>query len=254
MADKDASKPAVSAAEPPKAVHIGGESFFDRIRPYIKQILIGTIALAVIGTVVWTFGFIKGRKQEAATAKLDDVLEVAQAPIRGKDEKPDAAKDPKKPSFADAKERANAVLAEIDKVGADVTGPAYRGGLLLDAGKTDEAIAEYKKGTGDKTIQGVMCREGLGIALEAKAAAEKDAAARQKGYEEALAAFAAMQPDAQGPRYVYALYHQARIQLLLGKKPEAKALFEKANEANKTIKDGEIGELIEKRLATLGAT
>lgn len=256
MADKDASKPAGTAAEPPKPVHIGGESFIDRIRPHIKQILIGTLVLAVVGTVVWMFGFVRGRKQEAETAKLDVALELAQQPIRtNKDEKP----DPKKPSFADTKERATAILAELDRTGgAEAAGPAYRAGLLLDAGKIDDAIATYKTGTGDnKTIQGVLCREGLGLALEAKAAAEKDAAARQKGYEDALAAFTAMQPDETGPRHAYALYHQARLQLLLGKRAEAKALFEKADTANKANKDAaahEIGELIEKRLAALGAT
>jgi len=252
MADKDASKPAVTAAVPPKPVHIGGESFVDRIRPYIKQILIGTVVLALVGTVVWLFGFIKERKQQAATAQLDTVLEIAERPIRGKDEKP----DPKKPSFGSAKERADAVLDAMNKAGTDAAGPAYKAGLLLDAGKIDDAIAEYKKGTADKTLQGVLCREGLGIALEAKAAAAQDATVRQKGYEEALAAFAAMQPDEKGPRYTYALYHQGRLQVLLGKRAEAKALFEKADAANKANKeaDREIVDLIEKRLASLGAT
>lgn len=252
MADKDAPKPAVTAAEPPKPVHIGGESFVDRVRPHIKQILVGAVLVAIVGTVFWMFSYIKLRKQEAATAKLDTVLEIAQQPIRGKDEKP----DPKKPSFADAKERATAVLDAMTKSGTDAAGPAYLGGLMLDAGKIDDAIAEYKKGTGDKTIQGVLCREGLGLALEAKAAAEKDAAARQKGYEDALAAFTAMQPDENGPRHAYALYHQGRLQLLLGKKAEAKALFQKADDANKATKeaDREISDLIEKRLASLGAT
>ena len=37
-----------------------------------------------------------------------------------------------------------------------------------------------------------------------------------------------MQPDEKGPRHVYALYHQGRIQAALGKSAEAKALFEKA--------------------------
>jgi len=99
----------------------------------------------------------------------------------------------------------------------------------------------------------VLSREGLGLALEAKASAEKDPAARQKGLEEALAAFNAMQPDEAGARRAYALYHQARIQLLLGKRADAKALFEKAKTANKDA-DREIADLIEKRLAALGAS
>ncbi len=258
MAEKDTSKaagasapskPVTAAAEPPKAVHVGGESFLDRIRPYIKQIVIGCLVVAVIASVIAIVHWFGERKQIAATEKLQRVLEVAQQPIRGKDEKP----DPKKPSFADTKERGAAVLDAIAKQGTETPGAAFRGGQLLDAGKTDEAITEYKKGVADKTIEGVLCREGLGLALEAKATAEKDPAARQKGLEEALAAFTTMQPDEAGPRHVYALYHQARLQALLGKRSEAKALFEKAKTAN-TDADHEIADLIEKRLAALGAS
>src|SRR5262249_20744357 len=243
------SKPVTAAAEPPKAVHIGGESFLDRIRPHIKQIVIGCLVVAAIASVIAIVHWFGERKQIAATEKLARVLEPAQQPTRGKDDKP----DPKKPSFADSKERAAAVLDAIAKQGTETAGAAFRGGQLLDAGKADEAITEYKKGVADKTIEGVLCREGLGLALEAKATAEKDPAARQKGLEDALAAFTTMQPDEAGPRRSYALYHQARLQALLGKRAEAKALFEKAKTAN-TDADHEIADLIEKRLAALGAS
>jgi tetratricopeptide (TPR) repeat protein len=254
MAEKDAakpapSKPAATPAEPPKAVHIGGESFVDRILPHLKKIIIGVVALIVILSVIFTVRWYQERKQVAATERLDRVLEVAQEPIRGKDDKP----DPKTPSFASSKERAAAVLDAMVKQGAETASAAFRGAQLLDAGKLDDAIAEYRKGAADKTIEGVLCREGLGLALEAKAAADKDPAGSQKGFEEALAAFAAMQPDEAGPRRVYALYHQGRMQLLLGKRAEAKALFEKAKAANKDA-DHEIADLIDKRLAGLGAS
>ena len=251
MAEKDAAKSAnpAAAAEPPKAVHVGGESFVDRLRPHLKQIIIGTVVVAVIAGAVAIVSWVHDSKQVASTDKLDRVLAVADEPVRGKDEKA----DPKKPSFASSKERADAVLGEMDKEGTTAGGPAYRGGFLLDAGKLDDAITEYKKGVADKTIEGVLSREGLGLALEAKAAAEKDASARQKGYEEALATFTTMQPDENGPRAAFALYHQARMQILLGKRAEAKALLEKARTANKDA-DSAIAEQIEKRLASLGAS
>jgi tetratricopeptide (TPR) repeat protein len=253
MADKPVVKPAGPAtakpAEPPKPVHVGGESFLDRILPHLKKIVVGMLVIAAILSVIFTIRWFRDRKQVAATEKVETILQVAQEPIRGKDDKP----DPKKPSFGNSMERAQAVLDAIAKQGTDAAGHAFHGGQLLDAGKIDEAISEYKRGSTDRTIEGVLCREGLGLALEAKAAADKDPAARQKGLEEALAAFTAMQPDEAGPRRVYALYHQARIQLLLGKKTEAKALFEKAKTANKDS-DREIADLIEKRLASLGAS
>ncbi|TMQ02217.1 MAG: hypothetical protein E6J90_24445 [Deltaproteobacteria bacterium] len=244
MAEKDVSKP----AEPPKPVHIGGESFLDRILPYMRQIIIGIVVLSAVLIVVFTIRWWTQRSEAAATEKLDKILEVAREPIRAKDEKP----DPKKPSFADVKERSAAVLDAIAKQGSEVAGHAFRGGQLLDAGKIDDAIAEYRQGIADRTIEGVLCREGLGLALEAKASAEKDATARQKGFEEALAEFVAMQPDESGPRRAYALYHQARLQLLLTKRAEAKALFAKAKEVGKD--DHELVDLIEKRLAAMGAS
>src|SRR3954471_20878832 len=244
MAEKDASKP----AEPPKPVHIGGETLVDRLLPHMKQIIIAIAVVSVVLVVIFTIKWLKERGQIGETRKLDQILEVAREPIRSKDEKP----DPQKPSFGDAKERGGAVLSEIAKQGTNVAGHAFRGGQLMDAGKVDDAIAEYRLGIGDKTIEGVMCREGLGLALETKAIASKDTAARQKGLEEALPAFAAMQPDEAGMRRAYALYHQGRIQQLLGKRNEAKALFEKAKAAFKN--DHDLADLLDKRLAALGSS
>lgn len=244
MAEKDVSKP----AEPPKPVHIGGESLLDRLVPHMKQILIAIAVVSAVLVVIFTIRWFRERGEIAQTRKLDQILEVSREPIRGKDEKP----DPQKPSFGDSKERGAAVLAEIAKQGTSITGHAFRAGELMDAGKIDDAIAEYRQGAGDKTIEGVLCREGLGLALEAKALAEKDNAVRQKGLEDALAAFTAMQPDEAGLRRAYALYHQGRLQQLLGKRVEAKALFEKAKAAIKN--DHDLAELVDKRLAALGAS
>jgi tetratricopeptide (TPR) repeat protein len=248
MADKadKSDKPTAQAAEPPKPVHIGGESFVDRILPHLKKIVIAAVIIAVVLSVVVVIRWFGERKEKAATEQLDDILEIARQPIRGKDE----PEDPKRPTHASAKARAETLLG---RSGVDAAGPVFLGGLYLDAGRFDEAVATYRKGSADKTITGVMCREGVGLALEAKATAEKDPAARQKGLEEALAAFAAMQPDETGPRRAYALYHQGRMQVLLNKRDEARKLFEAAKEANKDA-DRVMIELVEKRLAALGAS
>jgi tetratricopeptide (TPR) repeat protein len=247
MADTDASKP----KEPPKPVHIGGESLVDRILPHIKKIIAVVIVASVIITVILVVRWWKQHKEEKKTQELAEVFVVAQRPIAA----PEAKPDPKNPTFADSKDRAKAVLDEMAKRDASAPGHAYRGGLLLESGKVDEAIAEYREGIEDKGIQGVLAREGLGIALEAKAAGEKDAAARQKLYEEALAIYQRMQPDEKGPRYIYALYHQGRMQSALGKTAEAKQLFEKANELIATghTELRELRELLSKRLAAMGA-
>jgi hypothetical protein len=248
MASKDDDAPAKPAkpAEPPKPVNIGGESFLDRIRPHIKQISVVLLGVVAIIAAVSVFRSCEDDKKIEATDQLATVLDIARRPIRAKDDKP----DPKKPSFASEKERAMTLLATP---GIDAAGPCFRAGLLVDAGKLDEAIAEYKKGGAGKAIEAVLCREGLGLALETKAAGEKDPTARQKGLEDALAAFTAMQPDETGLRRAWALYHQGRIQLLAGKRAEAKASFDAAKTANKDG-DRELGDLIDKRLAMLGAS
>ena len=254
MADKNEPKSKDAPTATPrleiKAVQLGGESILDRLIPHIKKIAITlAFAIAVFAVVIFVM-WLRDRKRGQDTEKLAAVLEVAEQPVRPADEKP----DPKKPaasSFTDSKARATAVLDALLKQGTDAAGPTYRASLLVQAGKLDEAIAEYRKAQGQAGLDGVLAREGLGIALEMKATAEKDATSRQKGLEDALATFKSMQPDDKGPRSAYAQYHQGRILALLGKRDEAKTALEKAKELGKNT---DLVELVDERLASLGAS
>lgn len=249
MADKDdknPTSPAAPSAKPgfdPKPVRLAEESLADRLLPHVKKIAIAIGAITVVLTVIFTIRHFKESGREESTAKLARALEIGERPVRPAGVEP----DPKQPSFASNKERAQAVLDALTKEGAKVDGP-YRASLLMQVGKLDEAIAEYKKHQTGKTLDAVLAREGLGIALEMKAEQEKDAAARQKGLEEALAVFQSMQPDDKGPRYAYALYHQGRILALLGKTAEARAQLEKAKALDS---DEQLPNLIDERLAGL---
>lgn len=243
MADRDVSKP----KEPPKPVQIGGESLVDRILPHIKKVIVGVILIAVVLMVVFGIRWWKHRGQEEKTDKIARVIELGERRIGSGG----PMADPNEPTFATAKERAKAVLDEASKQEVSPPGHAYRAAQLLAAGEVDGAIAEYKQGQGTAGIEGVLSNEGLGLALETKASG-LDPAARNKLYEEALVAYQAMQPDEEGPRRAYALYHQARMQAQLGKKTEAKDLFGKANALVKA--PHELADLIEKRLAALEAT
>lgn len=250
MADKDDKKDTENAGQPgfdPKPVQLGGESIVDRLMPYRKKILIAVLlGFAVWGVIAVVF-WIKNSRREENTEKVAKVLDVAQREVRAAGTEPDP-KAPE-PTFATHTERAQAVLDTIAKTSANVS-PAFRGSFLVQTGKLDEAIAEYRKGITGRTLDNVLAREGLGIALETKAQAEKDAAARQKGLEEALTVFQTMQPDDKGPRRAYAHYHEGRILALLGKTAEAKAALDKAKE----LGDADLGELIDQRLASLGAS
>lgn len=253
MADKDKDsgkdKSVPKPKEPPKPVQLGGESVVDRLLPHIKKIIIGAIVLAVAVMGFFQIRNCKQAGQERETEKLASVFELGDKGFAEPGKPPDPIKNP---GFANTKERAEKLLAEIDAKGVDLgtAGPAMRASLLMDAGRTDEAIAAYQGCQAGQTIDATICREGLGIALETKAMAEKEPAARQKGLEDALAVFSRMQPADDGPRRAYAIYHQGRIQLLLGKKAEGKALLEKAKELSPPP---DLSAEIERRLLSLGA-
>lgn len=243
----DVTKP----KEPPKPVQIGGESLVDRILPHMKKIIAVALGASVAIFVIFGVRWCGQRGEAKETEKLAAVLRLGQQPVA----LPGAKPDPQNPAFSDATDRAKALLAELDKQGANPPGRAYRASLSLSAGNVDKALEEYRAGASDPGLDGVLCREGIGIALEAKAAAEKDAAARNKLLEEALAAYQRMQPDEKGPRRAYALYHQGRIldERNLNRKAEAKAAFEKANELLTAEPRHELKNLLQQRLASLGA-
>ncbi len=229
-----------------KAVRIGGESFADRVAPHMKKILIAIGIVVVVLIAVFTVRWVGERGRAKETAKLAEVVSVGNAPVRGVGEE---AK-PGVTSYASGKERAAAILDALAKKPTELATASYRGGLAYQAEQYDTAITEFRKDSGKAGIDGALAREGLALSIEAKATAEKDAAAKQKGLEEALTAAKAIQPDANGPRRVYGLYHEARLLQLLGKGTEAKAAFEKV----KTMAEGtELDGLAEARLAALEA-
>jgi tetratricopeptide (TPR) repeat protein len=250
VADKKDKDPKSATAKPgfdPKPVKLDGESLTDRLAPHVKKIAVGLVVVTAVLAVVFTIRHFQTAKLERNTTKLQGVLDVADLQVRQAGEPADPKS--KDVTYADNKERAEAVLDAIAKSGTDAAGPGYRASMLVQAGKLDDAINEYKKATSKTGIEGVLAREGLGIALEMKAEDAKDPAARQKGLEDALAEFKAMQPDVNGPRYAFALYHQGRILGILGKTDEAKATLEKAKEAGKGT---DVVELADQRIASLG--
>jgi tetratricopeptide (TPR) repeat protein len=235
----------------PKPVTVGGDSLIDRLYPHRKKIAIFIATALVLWGIIAIVIHFKDAKAEKATDKIAYVLDLGQEPIGSAAEPAGSDSATPPPAFTDAKDRANKLLDALAKMGTDAAGPVYRASLLVQAGKLDDAIAEYKRGQGQLGIDGVLAREGLGLAEEQKAEDPKnDATTRQKGLEEALATFESMQPEENGPRRDFSLYHQGRILALLGKTAEAKTAFDKAKELAKN--DPELADLVDERLASLG--
>lgn len=259
------SKPGQGAAakQPPQAVHIGGESIADRLLPHLKKII---VVMLLVGAVIGAVFFMRYRKREKemrATAQavglfteLDRNIVAPPAAGSGSDAgsgsgsaTPPATPPNDEKTFASSAERGTAGIAEIARRGVGgLVGPAFRASLLLDAGQYDEAIAAFKTGATAAGIDGAIAREGIGLALEAKAE-QAEQAAKQALLEQALEAYRAVQPDAAGPRRDYALYHQGRILDTLQKRAEAIAAYEAAL----AVEDTELEASLKQRLARLEA-
>lgn len=201
-------------------------------------VFLGVIAVIVVSFSVWQWW--GQRKASAATRLYAQAVALSQVRVSEQAPEPDARVPPDPRNlprhFPTRADRAKAVLAALDELDAKSgkTGVAQQGRLLaaaqlLELGRHADAADRYRgylKASGSPELA-FTAREGLAYALEGKAVAEKDAAARQAGLEKALAAFEKLEPSATGPRLDQALFHQARILGELGRIDEAVERFEK---------------------------
>jgi tetratricopeptide (TPR) repeat protein len=239
------------------------ERAIDAARPYLRQIAIGAAALVLVIAALEVWGGMRERKAGAATAELGKVLDTATASVdeAGPDLEQLQSGEPEAPAkFKTFKDRAEAEVASVLALDASYgsTRIAKRAdlvaaGALYDLGKYDEAIAKYKEflGSGPGEELAALAHESLGHALEAKALAQTDAAAKGAGLDAALTAYADIQRDEKLPHYADALYHQARIKALKGDKAGAIDLFKKVAAANPNPL---LAEEVQGRLALLGAS
>jgi hypothetical protein len=247
-----------SAVEPDDEFVSGVSQVAEKLKPHVKVIGAVTLALAVLLVGWYTYQYLDARAEAKATALYHQALELAERPIVPKEEGDEAkGEDGAKPeeaaqaepkgegedeaseddSFPSYQARADAVLAPLttlrDEYGSTNTARTARlfhAAALYDAGRFQDAIAMYRELLADETMPAIAAsaREGLGYAQEALALANEDQAARQAGLEDALATFRQIQPQEDGPRREYALYHEARILATLGKREDAVAALKKA--------------------------
>jgi tetratricopeptide (TPR) repeat protein len=233
------------------------------IRPHATKIalLLGGVLVVVIGLAIWTTW--SARKAARATQAFGQLIAATGARVEeagpqielGDPNNPTVSlQKPEHKTFAERAQKALELLPTLPLEG-EVADRAklVEAGLLYDVGKYDEAVAAYRAflDAGPMPELAARAREGVGYALEAKALAQTDAAARNAGLDEALAAFAQVAGGEKQPLYAVGLYHQARIKALKGDKAGAMELYKKALEHAPTP---DLTEEINNRLALLEAT
>jgi tetratricopeptide (TPR) repeat protein len=262
MASQKAAKDKATAVPPPDAFTTRAGGLLDAARPHAKAM--GAIAAAVVIAIA-AFGIVRWNKRKAETAATElyhlALLHLAvpladDLPPGAEPEADDLRHLPA--TYPDAGGRATAALAVLDALerehggtGAAREARLLRAGILLQLGRADEAAAAYRAyaAEADGPALKATALEGVGYALEAKAAAEKDAGARQAGLEAARAAFDAMQPG-DGEARARALYHQGRVLVALARPDEARTRFD---EALAKDPDPVLKQELDARIASLGA-
>jgi tetratricopeptide (TPR) repeat protein len=235
--DRGKNEPAVDLAQPQtvaaRAVEI--------VRPHTTKLLavLAGLVVVIVGLTIYTT--MSNRGAARSTHELSRLIAETQAKVEEAGPEITLVDGTGAPSTTPARyktfaERSAAALDLRGKLdlGSKIGGHAsiVEAGLLYDAGKYDEAIAAYRSflgGEHEPFLAG-QAREGIGYALEAKALAQTDAAARNGGLDEALRAFSEIAAGEKEPLYPVALYHQARIKALKGEKPAAIELYKKALE------------------------
>ncbi|MBI4509859.1 MAG: tetratricopeptide repeat protein [Deltaproteobacteria bacterium] len=204
------------------------------LSPHFKKIAVLAGACALVIAAINIYNSQREKKRVAATRNFGEAMQVLKAPIDPEGAPPVSGKKDETPRFKTPKERGEAALAKIstlrkEHASAQVALQAQlaEAGVLFDLGRYDEAIAAYKRylEQADSAQLRIVAREGLGLAIEAKALAEKDAKAREAGLSEALKTFEQLQPDENGFYREMALYHQARLKATLGDRAGATALY-----------------------------
>ena len=201
-----------------------------RLAERLKPHAFGLIAAAAVATVLTLaiigYRWYQNKKLEDATTAFAEVTKVIAQPT------PDEAFEPKDAKFKTEAERDQAIVAALDNVVSGHSGvsPGKQAWLLQGAayarlGKYDQAIAAYQKYSGPEVLER-HAREGMALAMEERAGASEDAAAREQGLKDALSAFAAVQPRDDGPGRDLALYHQGRVHATLQQVEEARKKFQ----------------------------
>ncbi|MSP62451.1 MAG: tetratricopeptide repeat protein [Myxococcales bacterium] len=213
--------------------------------PYARPIALTLAGALGVVIAVWIADHFMTDARENATEQFDRSVRVAEADLIT-DASPAKSED-KIPRFKTEKERAEATLAEVDKVAGGSSAVAHRAlllkaGTLFDLGRFADAEASYKKfldQVGSDDPLRFLAREGVGLCAEA-----------QNKLDDALAAFKELDPKAGDFYRDRALFAQARVLMKKGDKKGAEGVY---LDILKRVPKTPLKDEIETRLGALGA-
>lgn len=142
---------------------------FERVRPFargIAWVLIGFVAVVAIVSVGTSW---MERRAEGATEAFGRALRLYEAELVGDPTAPKDKPDDSVPRYKTAKERAEATLAELDKLppAAAKNARLFRAGVLYDLERYDEARAAYAAAAeGAPPEIAAVAREGIALCAE----------------------------------------------------------------------------------------
>ena len=222
---------------PDEAVATWSMRLYQTLRPQALKILAVVAGVAVVLIGLSTWNWYRNRREARASGAFEAVMVVDRGEVVSEDQPPEPTPLPADapPRFKTYAERATAGLAKYEALekdfgAAEVTGHTLiiKAGLLYDLGRYDEAGVAYRKFLEQQPdeVLAFLAREGVGFSQEAKALAQADAKARASGLAEALKTWEALDPDEKGKHHDLALFHQARVQALLGDRKKAIGLYQ----------------------------
>jgi len=241
----------------------GVNGFLQKLKPFARQLIIGGVVILVAVIAAIGYNMYRERQAAKATELYDRAVVIYQQPVMSAEEAelikslnlPNTPKDMVTHESTEA--RAAAALAVLEELQSEHGSTSvaerarlFHAGILFDAARYDDAAAMYRKfASSDASAdQRIIAREGIGYSIEAKALAEKDPTAQQKGLEQALAAFEKVQPKQDGVYRDYALYHQARLLQTMERNDEAVTLYNQVLDTQPTTP---LRSVITQRLAVL---
>jgi tetratricopeptide (TPR) repeat protein len=201
---------------------------FQLVEPYLRAIGVTAATALVLVFVVWGATSWSESKAQKAAEQFGRAVKVYDAELLTGDEKPKLDEDNPIPRFKTEKERADAALAELDKLDKDFgssdvakNAQLVRAGILYDQGRFDDAAKAYdaalKHAPKDGAVAAVA-REGAGLCDEARGK-----------LDDALAKYKDMEPAGKSDFFRdRALVAQARVFVKKGDKKKAAELYRDA--------------------------